>query len=66
MVHIYLLPCPLGEFGEGSGALMEAVVYWNYRTISRGEDSLMGRLIYEDHSKCQPCTLLVVADAVCL
>ena len=40
-----------GEIGEASGTLLAAVTHWNYRTISRGKDSLVGRLIHQDGSK---------------
>ena len=35
---------PVGEIGEASGTQIEAVTHWNYKTISRGKQSLIGRL----------------------
>lgn len=46
-----LLSYLLGEFGEPSGTLLAAVTHWNYKTISRGADSLVGRLIRNNGSK---------------
>ena len=43
--------CSTGKFGEKSGTILEAVVHWNYRSISRGNDSLYGRLHHEDGSE---------------
>ena len=40
-----------GNFGEKEAAVLEAIIHWNYRTISRGNDSLFGRLHHEDRSK---------------
>jgi hypothetical protein len=37
----------LGEIGEASGTQIAAVTHWNYKTICRGSDSLIGRLIAE-------------------
>ncbi len=42
---------PEGEFGERSGAILEAVIHWNYVSVGRGKDSLIGRLIHQDKSK---------------
>ncbi|CAI8009390.1 Phospholipase D zeta 2, partial [Geodia barretti] len=44
-----LLPSfPAEKFGEKETAVLEAVLHWNYYTLSRGEDSLFGRLHKED------------------
>jgi phospholipase D1/2 len=44
-----LLPAfPAEKFGEKETAVLEAVLHWNYYTLSRGEDSLFGRLHKED------------------
>ena len=41
----------VGEIGEASGTQIAAVTHWNYKTICRGPDSLIGRLIAKDASK---------------
>ncbi|CAI8011709.1 Phospholipase D2, partial [Geodia barretti] len=40
--------CSTEKFGEKETAVLEAVLHWNYYTLSRGEDSLFGRLHKED------------------
>ncbi|GFT14262.1 phospholipase D1 [Nephila pilipes] len=46
--HVYvvvpLLPAFEGELGTGSGTCMQAVMYWNYKSICRGPTSLHQRL----------------------
>ena len=38
----------VGEIGEASGTQIAAVTHWNYKTICRGPDSLIGKLIAKD------------------
>ena len=40
-----------GNFGESETAILEAVIHWNYHSISRGKDSLFGRLHHMDGSE---------------
>jgi phospholipase D1/2 len=49
IVVMPLLPSfPAGNFGESETAILEAVIHWNYHSISRGKDSLFGRLHHMD------------------
>ncbi|GIY48766.1 phospholipase D1 [Caerostris darwini] len=46
--HVYvvipLLPAFEGELGTGSGTCIQAITYWNYKSICRGPTSLYSRL----------------------
>lgn len=49
--NIYLVNLlHVGEIGEASGTQIAAVTHWNYKTISRGPDSLIGKLIARHNS----------------
>lgn len=40
-----------GDLADGSGTVPKAIIHWNYKTISRGEESLYARLTQVDGSK---------------
>ena len=40
-----LLPAFEGEIGTNTGTAIQAVVHWNYSSISRGGKSLLERLL---------------------
>uniref|UniRef100_A0A1B6CGW4 Phospholipase n=1 Tax=Clastoptera arizonana TaxID=38151 RepID=A0A1B6CGW4_9HEMI len=44
-VVLPLLPGFEGEVGTPTGTALHAITHWNYASICRGKDSLMGRLI---------------------
>ena len=54
----------LGEFGEPSGTLLAAVTHWNYKTISHGADSLVGRLIGNNGSKIKTQFCIRSSDTI--
>ena len=41
----------VGEFGENCCAILEAIIHWNYHSISRGKESLFGKLQHMDNSE---------------
>ena len=44
MLYIFYIHMRIGEIGEASGTQIAAVTHWNYNTICRGPNSLIGRL----------------------
>ena len=43
-VLLPLLPAFEGEIGTSTGTSIQAVTHWNYTSICRGPNSLLGRL----------------------
>ena len=39
-----LLPAFEGEIGTNKGTAIQAITHWNYSSICRGDDSLLGKL----------------------